>query len=85
LVRVDQSRGTKVDVANTACIFCGRTGATVKITKEHTFSDWINEVLTPAALGPDITCERSISEGPGVGWLTRCVKHTSKQLVTATV
>jgi hypothetical protein len=52
------------DVANTACIFCGRTGATVKITKEHTFSDWVNDVLTPADLGPDITCERSISQGP---------------------
>ena len=55
------------EIAYTACIFCGRTGATVKITKEHTFSDWINEVLTPAALGPDITCERSISQVPGVG------------------
>jgi hypothetical protein len=55
------------ETANTACIFCDRTGATVKITKEHTFSDWINEVLTPAAVGPDITCERSIRQGPGAG------------------
>lgn len=53
------------DTANTACIFCGTTGATVKITKEHTFSDWINQVLTPADLGPDITCERSITQGTG--------------------
>ena len=58
------------DVANTACIFCGTTGAAVKITKEHTFSDWINDVLTPADLGPDITCERSISQGPGAGTVT---------------
>lgn len=56
--------GGMTDIANTACVFCGRTGATVKITKEHTFSNWINEVLTPAAMGPDITCERSISHGP---------------------
>lgn len=56
-----------MDAANTACIFCGRTGATVKITREHTFSDWINEVLTPADPGPDITCERSISQSPGAG------------------
>lgn len=51
------------DAANTACIYCGKTGATVMITREHTFSDWINEVLTPADLGPDITCERNISQG----------------------
>ena len=55
------------DAVNTACIFCEATGATVKITKEHTFSDWINDVLTPTNLGPDITCERSISHGPGGG------------------
>jgi len=59
-----------VDAVNTACIFCGATGATVKITKEHTFSDWINDVLTPTNLGPDITCERSISHGHGGGTVT---------------
>jgi hypothetical protein len=54
-------------VENTACIFCGVTGANVKITREHTFSDWINEVLTPDVVGPDITCERSIHYGPQAG------------------
>jgi hypothetical protein len=54
-------------VENTACIFCGETGATVKITREHTFSDWINEVLTPDIVGPDMTFERSILHGPQAG------------------
>ena len=70
MVKVGRSGASMTDIANTACIFCGMTGATVKITKEHTFSDWINDVLTPADLGPDITCERSISQGPGTGTVT---------------
>jgi hypothetical protein len=37
--------------AYTVCIFCGKTGATVKINREHTFSDWLNDVLTPFPLG----------------------------------
>lgn len=52
---------------NTTCIFCVATGATVKITCEHTFSDWINEVLPPDVVGLDITCERSILHGPQAG------------------
>ena len=48
---------------NTKCIFCGRTGADIKITKEHTFSNWINEILTVGIVGPDITYERSIQHG----------------------
>jgi hypothetical protein len=55
------------DVDNRACISCGATGATVKITREHTFSNWINDVLTPAVVGPDITCERSIMHGSQAG------------------
>lgn len=51
----------------TACIFCRTTGSAVKITREHTFSDWINEVLTPDVVGPDITYERSIMHGPQSG------------------
>lgn len=47
-------------VDNTKCIFCGRTGASIKITREHTFSDWINGVLTVTVVGSDITYERSI-------------------------
>jgi hypothetical protein len=54
-------------VNNTKCIFCGRTGADIKITKEHTFSNWINEVLTVTIVGPDITYERSIQHGPRAG------------------
>lgn len=49
-------------MSNTSCIFCGATGASVKITREHTFSNWINEVLTPQVVGPDITCEHSIMQ-----------------------
>ena len=30
-----------------ACIFWGATGATVKITREHTFSNWIYSVANP--------------------------------------
>jgi hypothetical protein len=45
-------------------IFCGQTGARTKITREHTFPNWINKVLTRAVVGPDITCERSIQQGP---------------------
>jgi hypothetical protein len=54
-------------VKNTPCIFCGATGANVKITREHTFSDWINEALPPEIVGPDISCERCILHGPQAG------------------
>ncbi len=52
---------------NKKCIFCGRTGAEIKITREHTFSNWINKVLPAAVVGPDITYERSIQHGPQAG------------------
>lgn len=58
---------TSRTVDNTKCIFCARTGADIKITREHTFSDWINEVLPAAVIGPDITYERSIQHGPQAG------------------
>ena len=58
---------TSRTVNNTKCIFCARTGADIKITREHTFSDWINEVLPVAIIGPDITYERSIQHGPQAG------------------
>jgi hypothetical protein len=54
-------------VDNRTCIFCGATGASVKITREHTFSNWINQVLTRDVIGPDISCERSIMRGPQAG------------------
>jgi hypothetical protein len=50
-------------VSNTTCIFCAKTGAEIKITREHTFSDWINTVLPVAVVGTDITYERSIQHG----------------------
>lgn len=50
-------------MVNTNCVFCGRTGADIKITREHTFSNWINEVLPVTVVGPDITYERSIQRG----------------------
>lgn len=52
---------------NAVCIFCDSTGATVKITREHTFSDWINEVLTPEIVGPDMSYQRMILHGPQAG------------------
>jgi hypothetical protein len=57
-------------VENTKCVFCGRTGADVKITREHTFSDWINTVLTVAVVGADITYERSIRRADQAGSVT---------------
>ena len=52
---------------NKKCIFCGQTGVRIKITREHTFPNWINKVLTRAVVGPDITYERSIQQGPQAG------------------
>jgi hypothetical protein len=43
----------------TACVFCGSTGGTVKITGEHLYSDWINSVLPASVVGPGITVERT--------------------------
>jgi hypothetical protein len=54
-------------VSHTVCVFCGATGATVKISKEHTFSNWINEVLTPAVVGAGLSFERSVQHGPQAG------------------
>jgi hypothetical protein len=65
------------------CLFCGATGASVKITREHTFSNWINKVLTADIIGPDISYERSIMHGPQAGavktWpATEAAGHTLK-------
>jgi hypothetical protein len=54
-------------VDNVKCIFCDRTGADIKITKEHTFSDWINKILTVEVVGSDITYERRTEHGPLAG------------------
>lgn len=54
-------------VSHAVCVFCGATGATVKISKEHTFSNWINQVLSPAVVGPGLSIERSVHHGPQAG------------------
>jgi len=54
-------------VDNASCIFCRRTGADIKITREHTFPNWINDVLPIAVVGPDISYERTILRGPQAG------------------
>ena len=47
-----------------ACIFCKRAKPLVTITKEHLFSKWVDQVLTPELLGPDRSFERT-TVGPG--------------------
>lgn len=42
-----------------ACVFCERARPLVTITKEHLFSRWVNDILTPDLLGPDRTFERT--------------------------
>jgi len=54
-------------VNHAVCVFCGATGATVKISNEHTFSNWINDVLSPTVVGPGLSCERVILHGPRAG------------------
>jgi hypothetical protein len=71
-------------VDNRICIFCDATGASVKITREHTFSNWINQVLTRDVIGPDISCAcASIMRGPQAGavntWpATEAASHTHR-------
>jgi hypothetical protein len=48
-----------------ACIFCGRAKPLVSITKEHLFSRWVDDVLTPELLGPDRTFERTMASPSG--------------------
>jgi hypothetical protein len=50
-------------VPQQACIFCERAKPLVTITKEHLFSRWVDQVLTPGLLGPDRTFERT-NAGP---------------------
>ena len=48
-----------------ACVFCGRAKPLVSITKEHLFSRWVDDVLTPELLGPDRTFERTMASPSG--------------------
>ena len=45
--------------ADKTCIFCGKPDADIKITRERMFPKWINEVLPPGVVGPEISCKRS--------------------------
>jgi hypothetical protein len=53
-----------------SCIFCQRARPLVKITKEHLFSRWVDDILTPQLLGPDRTYERTTA-GPDGAAATR--------------
>jgi hypothetical protein len=52
------------------CIFCERAEPFVRITKEHLFSRWVDDILTPELLGPDRTYERTVV-GPDGSAATR--------------
>jgi hypothetical protein len=45
------------------CIFCERARPLVKMTREHLFSRWVDDVLTPQVLGPDRSYERTTAAG----------------------
>ena len=47
------------------CIFCEGAKPLVKITKEHLFSRWVDDVLTPDLLGPDRSFERTTAGRDG--------------------
>jgi hypothetical protein len=47
-----------------ACVFCRRPDADIKITRDHTFPNWINHLLSPAAEKPDIECKHSTLRDP---------------------
>ncbi len=52
------------------CIFCERAKPLVTITKEHLFSRWVDDILTPELLGPDRTYERTVAgpDGSAATW-----------------
>ena len=49
-----------------ACIFCERAKPLVTITKEHLFSRWVDDILTPELLGPDRSFERTTASPDGI-------------------
>jgi hypothetical protein len=49
-----------------ACIFCERPKPLVTITKEHLFSRWVDDVLTPEMLGTDRSYERTTAGPDGL-------------------
>jgi hypothetical protein len=67
------------------CIFCERSKPVVKITKEHLFSRWVDEVLTPELLGPDRSFERTTVGRDGVSqtrtWPTEVIAAVEAAVV----
>ncbi|MFF7477085.1 hypothetical protein [Streptomyces sp. NPDC008092] len=65
----------------TKCVFCLASGESVKITKEHLFSDWINDVLTPQVVGPNTSYERTSStSSQPVTWPTPVVANVKARV-----
>ncbi len=67
------------------CIFCERAKPLVKITKEHLFSRWVDDVLTPELLGPDRSFERTSISSDGVAetktWPTEVIAAVEAAVV----
>jgi hypothetical protein len=72
-------------VARTECIFCGRSEPQVTITKEHLFSQWVDDVLTPELLGPGRSYERTTAGPDGslltTTWSSEVIAAIEKTLV----
>ena len=60
-----------------AWTFCERAKPLVTITKEHLFSRWVDDILTPQLLGPDRSFERTTARPDGVAtskvWRTEVI------------
>lgn len=67
------------------CIFCERAKPLVRITKEHLFSRWVDDVLTPELLGPDRTYERTVAGPDGIAttksWPTEVIASIEAAVV----
>jgi hypothetical protein len=75
-------------MAHATCLFCQQSGATVKITKEHVLPGWLDEVLTPAVVGPDMSIVRTMTGADGTTatetWEPRKVAGVEVRSVCAT-
>ncbi len=72
-------------VPQDVCIFCERGKPLVKITKEHLFSRWVDDVLTPDLLGPDRSFERTTAGRDGTAvtktWPTEVIAAVEAAVV----
>jgi hypothetical protein len=72
-------------VARKECIFCERSEPQVTITKEHLFSQWVDDVLMPGLLGPDRSYERTTAGRDGsprtTTWSSEVIAAIEKALV----